>query len=120
MSRRRGPPKADDVKMNAQRIYSHFAPNSVLQRLGLGKPTYFYHYGITKKGRIEFMGPESRQEADMYAGELDDGEVFEMDTRDLKKATQQMKAELIRRGEEHDKALQRVKHTRLKEVEDNG
>ena len=112
MRRKRGPPTANQIRSNAERTFSHFSSENVLSRLGLSKPTYFYHYGITANGKAEFMGPESREEAERYAADLDEGEVFELDTRDLHRATQIMKAELIRRGEEHDKALQKVSHIR--------
>lgn len=103
---------ADDVKANAERTFKHFTPDQVLRRIGGASPTYFYHYGITKQGRPEIMGPETQREAEKFASELEDGEVFELDTVDRKRATAIIKAELIRRGVDHDLALRKVKHIR--------
>lgn len=112
MRRKHGPYTAEDIQRNATRTFEHFAPDSVRQAIGMTKPKYYYHYGITPKGTPEFMGPESQLEAERYAAELEDGEVFELETRNLARATAIMKAELISRGIAHDEALRKVKHTR--------
>ena len=117
MARRMKKPRtAEEVRRNAERTYKHFAPENILHRVGISKPTYFYHYGITESGKAEVMGPERQEEAERYAAELDEGEVYELDTMQLAKATRIIKAELIKRGVAHDKALERIKHTRLKEL----
>ena len=72
---------------------------------------YYYVFGFTKEGKKVCLGPlMSQQEADGKLAELDDGEVFELGTRDLSKATRIVKAELMSRGEEPDEALKRVLH----------
>ena len=52
----------------------------------------------------------SLQEADTLLTKLDNGEVFEYETRDLSRATREIKAELLSRGKEPDEAMKRVKH----------
>lgn len=108
--RRRGPPTADSVRRGAERTYSHFASTNVLARIGIAKPDYAYAYGITPKGKALFLGPIADDEAEAIASALKDGEVFYLGTRDLKKATQEIKAELVRRGKPPDEALARMSH----------
>lgn len=103
---------AEDVRAKAERIYSHFSANSVQTRIGTDGPHYFYHYGITEGGRVEIMGPETVDEAEKFAADLDEGEVFDIDTYVLAKATQQIKAEMLKRGKSHDLVLQKVSHIR--------
>jgi len=73
---------------------------------------YFYVLGVTKeKGKVVSLGPfMSQQEADSTLATLDDGEVFEYATRSLERATRQMKAEMINRGEGPDEALKHMLH----------
>jgi len=74
---------------------------------------FFYVFGFTKEGRKVCLGPMmTQQEADGKLAELDDGEVFELRTRDLSKATRIIKAELMNRGEDADEALKRMLHQR--------
>lgn len=74
---------------------------------------YFYVFGWTKNGKAVCWGPfMSQHEADSSLTELDDGEVFQYDTRDLGRATRQIKAELLARGEDPDVALRRMLHKR--------
>lgn len=117
MGRRRGPPTADSIRASAERTYAHFSPESVLARIGVAqKSKYYYVYGILPQKRKPFFdGPMALDEADEIASMLVDGEVFEMDTKQLSVATQQIKAELIRRGKSPDEAVTRISHSR-KEV----
>jgi len=81
---------------------------------------YYYVFGFTKEGKKVCLGPMmSSQEADGKLAELDDGEVFELRTRDLSKATRIIKAELMSRGEEPDEALRHMLHQRGYERETN-
>lgn len=73
---------------------------------------YFWVFGWTKKEEKKVvLGPfyskiEAEREMDMLA----DGEVFELDTRDVTRATRCIKAELMSRGEDPDDVLKRVLH----------
>ena len=108
---KRGPPTADKIRARAERTYAHFAPNNVLARLGISKPSYYYVYGILpKKHKPFFDGPMAQDEADEIASMLIDGEVFDMDTKSLSRATGEIKAELIRRGKSPDEATDRISH----------
>jgi len=107
--RRKGPPTADDIRAKAERTYRHFSPSRILASIGLGKPTYFYVSGVTTlKHKRLTLGPIPREEAEEIGAELLDGEVFELETYSLKTAKEQIKAELLRRGENPDVALERM------------
>ena len=74
---------------------------------------YFYVFGWTKENKKVCLGPfMSASEADGKLAELEDGETFELKTRDLSKATRIIKAELLSRGEEPDEALRRHLHSK--------
>ena len=70
---------------------------------------YFWTFGYTKGGKKVCLGPfVSSQEADGRLAELEDGEVFELLTRDINKAVREIKATLMSRGEDADEALRRM------------
>jgi len=70
---------------------------------------FFWVFGFTKAGRKVVLGPlMTQQEADGKLAELDDGEVFELVTRDASRAVREIKAELMSRGEDADEALRKV------------
>lgn len=72
---------------------------------------YFWVFGFTKKGRKVVWGPYyDNKEADRELVALEDGEVFELDTRDTSRATREIKAQLLSRGEDPDDALKKVLH----------
>ena len=72
---------------------------------------YYYVFGWTKGGRKLIDGPfTDMQDADALLATLEDGEIFEKATRDQAKATREIKAELLSRGEDPDEALRRVLH----------
>jgi len=72
---------------------------------------YYYVFGITFGGRKLIDGPfMSYAEADALMSTLESAEVFEKRTKDQAKATREIKAELLSRGEDPDKAIERVKH----------
>jgi len=73
--------------------------------------SFYYVFGFTKEGRKVCLGPfMDSHEADGKLAELDDGEVFELKTKDLSKATRIIKAELMSRGEDADEALRHMLH----------
>jgi hypothetical protein len=107
-------PTSEDVARNAQRSAQRFSAGAISRRLGIGgRPIYFYVYGRTPEGKTVVWLIESLEEADAAARGLIEGEVFELETRDLHKATQSIKAEMLSRGKEIDKVLGRVSHKRL-------
>ncbi len=119
MPRKARVPSSASVKANAERTYQRFLPATMLRSLGIGTKTkYNYVYGITPGGKIVYWGPLPMDEADACAAGLIDGEVFEIDTRDLRKATQAIKAEKLRRGGDPDQALSRGHHTGMQEFID--
>ena len=119
MARKARVPSSADVKANAERTYQRYLPATMLRSLGIGgKQKYNYVYGITPGGKIVYWGPLPVDEADACASGLIDGEVFEIDTKDLRKATQAIKAEKLRRGNDPDKALSRGHHTGMQEFMD--
>lgn len=74
---------------------------------------YYYVFGFTKGGKKFFDGPFTDQaEADGVLATLEDGEIFEKETRNLARATREIKAELLSRGEEPDEALRRMLHSK--------
>lgn len=106
--RPRGVPTSEDIKRNAERSYKYFESASVLRRLGITRDMYFYVYGFTPEGKPVCWGPLPQEEAEAAGRGLISGEVFELDTRDFKKAKQEIKAELMRRGTSPDTALRRM------------
>jgi hypothetical protein len=76
---------------------------------------FHYVYGITPAGKVVYWGPMPQDEADAAASGLISGEVFILDTSQLKVATAAIKAEMLRRGNNPDLVLQRGHHTGLKE-----
>jgi hypothetical protein len=115
-TRRLKVPTSASIQQKAEQTYERFLPKTMLRSMGIGsKPTYFFVYGVTPGGKIVYWGPIPRDEADACAAGLINGEVFEMDIKDLRKATQAIKAELLKRGEDPDKALKRMSHTGFKE-----
>lgn len=114
MARKARIPSSESVKRNAERTYQRFLPKSMLRTLGIsGKQTYNYVYGITPGGKQVFWGPMPEDQAEAAAVGLIAGEIFYLDTRDLRKATQAIKAELLKRGNDPDRALGRIQHTGL-------
>ncbi len=96
---------------SAERFFGQFSQEALEARVMPLITKYFYVWGITKEGKKAALGPfYTAQEADQRLAALDDGEIFELETKDLTKATRIMKAEMMRRGEDADKALERVKH----------
>lgn len=109
--KRRGLLTAEDIRMNAERMRDYFSSESVKARLGIGEPIHYYYvYGITEKGKALFLGPLPETEAEDIGSMLGDGEVFELPTRDLARATGEIKAEMILRGKNIDSAIQRLGH----------
>jgi len=78
-------------------------------------PNQLYHwvFGLTKGGKKVVWGPYyTATEADRVLSTLDDGEIFELSTRDVTRATREIKSDLMKRGEEPDEVLKRVRHGR--------
>ncbi len=72
---------------------------------------YYWVFGFTREGRKVIWGPHyTQRDADRELVSLEDGEVFELDTRDIARATREIKAVLLQRGEDPDEALKRVLH----------
>lgn len=72
---------------------------------------YFYIFGFTKGGKTVIWGPYySSLEADRDLATLDDGEVFELETRDVHRATREIKSILMQRGGNPDEILRSVLH----------
>ena len=75
---------------------------------------FFYVLGWTANDKVVSLGPFMVEaEASSELAKLADGEIFRYDTRDLTRATRQMKLELLSRGEASpDEALRRMLHTK--------
>ena len=81
---------------------------------------YLYVFGFTKSGKAFCDGPFiDPSEADGLLSRLEDGEIFEKDTRDLSRATREIKAELLARGGDPDEALKHMLHSRGLEREED-
>ena len=107
-------PSSEDVSRNAQRSAQRFSAGAISRRLGLGgHELHFYVYGFTPEGKCVTWGPMPIEEADAAARGLTEGEVFEMESIQLKVATAAIKAEMLKRGKDIDKVLGRVSHKRL-------
>jgi len=80
---------------------------------------YYYVLGFTKvKGRKVFWGPflES-DEAYKWLAQLNDGEQFELSTRDPHRAVREVRNLLIKRGDSPDEALKKLLHKHPNEGE---
>lgn len=75
---------------------------------------FFYVMGWTANDKTVALGPfMGEAEASGELAKLADGEIFQYNTRDLSRATRQMKAELLSRSEvSPDEALRRMLHER--------
>lgn len=72
---------------------------------------YSYVFGYTKADKTICLGPYMVQaEATNVLATLDGGEIFELDTRDLNKATKQIKHILMSRSGDPDEALKKMLH----------
>jgi len=72
---------------------------------------FFYVLGWTQNDKVVSLGPFMYEsEASSELTKLVDGEIFEYQTRNLARATRQMKAELLSRGEEPDVVLRKHLH----------
>lgn len=79
---------------------------------------YSYVFGYTKAGKTVCLGPYMVQaEATNVLATLEDGEIFELDTRDLSKATKQIKHVLMSRSGDPDDALKKMLHQKGYEKE---
>ena len=90
----------------ARKTYKAATPNIFGQK-------YQWVFGFTKEGKKVIWGPYyDAQEAERDLTTLDDGEVFDLETRDMTRATREIKSELMQRGEDPDEVLKRVLHKR--------
>jgi hypothetical protein len=93
---------------NQQKKYDHAG---LAKSFAKGDVTYPYVLGITSKGKTVIWGPFTEAEVDEQGKKLLDAEVFYCDTLDISEATRQIKAELMRRGDDHDEVLARKGHS---------
>jgi hypothetical protein len=100
----------EDVRKRLEKMKRNIYKDATPQVFGAD---YFYVFGWTKAGKVVSYGPfASQHEADSELAILEDGEVFHFATRDLSKATREIKAELLRRGVDPDEALKKMLHKR--------
>jgi hypothetical protein len=79
---------------------------------------YFYVFGFTKEGKKLCLGPYCvGAEADGVLAGLEQGEIFELDTRDLSRATRIIKEKLMERTGDADEAMKKVLHEKGLEKE---
>jgi hypothetical protein len=79
-------------------------PKSVLD----GNTNYYWVYGYTPSGKKVTLGAYSNPaEADRRATKLNEAEIFELPTRDRGRAVQLIRAKLLQRGQNVDKAIER-------------
>lgn len=73
---------------------------------------YTYVFGFTHAGKPVCLGPfnQGDPEIDRALGRLADGETFEKNTRDVSKASREIRAELLKRGEDVDESLRKHLH----------
>lgn len=104
---------AENAAKNLERLKRSVYRSPVFPMFG---QTYFWCFGFTDLGKTVVLGPYmTRDELEVAAIGLDKHEVFTMKTRDKSRATQQIKAELLERGENPDEALRRMLHSVPKE-----
>ncbi len=73
--------------------------------------SYYWVFGWTKGGKNVLWGPHYAElDAERELATLEDGEVFALDTRDVTRATREIKAILLERGGDPDEALRRLVH----------
>lgn len=94
----------DRLKRLSDKTYKDAVPQLFGQK-------YFYVLAWTDLGKVAALGPYmSENDASRALTEFADGEVFVYDTRSLQRATRQMKAELLNRGEGPDESLRKMLH----------
>ena len=101
----------DKAKARVKRIEDSLSRQPIVRMPG---SKFFYVLGWTANDKVVSLGPfMTEAEASNELAKLADGEIFQYDTRDLSRATRQMKAELLSRGEESpDDALRRMLHAK--------
>ena len=101
-----------DLKRLSERTYRNVVPQLYGQK-------YSYVFGYTKLGKTVCLGPYSvPHEADSMLATLEDGEVFELDTRSLSRASRVIKAELLSRSGNPDESIRRMLHQKGLEREE--
>ncbi len=94
----------DRLKRLSDKTYS----NATTQLFG---QQYQSSFGYTKGGKTVCLGPYMPpHDADATLATLEDGGIFELDTRDLHRATRVIKAELLQRTGDPDESIKRVLH----------
>lgn len=102
MNRKRVTLNQKGLERFAQNTYQPIIPN--------WEDKYFWVYGITKGGKRILWSSDSEIDASRKLATLEDGEVFELDTRNETRATREIKAILLERGAEPDEVLRRLSH----------
>ena len=70
------------------------------------KRTYFWVLGYSREGKRALIGPYPNDiESNVAADDLDEPEVYELDTRSQPRATKQIKANLFTEDRDMDSAL---------------
>lgn len=100
----------DRAQQRIKRIEDSLTRNPIVRIPGR---KFWYIMAVTNEGRVVSLGPYMEEnEAMGRLTEFSEGELFQYNTRDLSKATRQMKAELLSRGTEPDEAVKRMLHER--------
>ena len=112
---------AGKMEKRLQRLEAKYSAAPVFHYPGRG---FIYVFGFTSLGKPVCLGPYSpdpdgESQANACLADLDDGELFELDTRDQGKAARVIKARLIARGKEPDEVLRKMLHQRGYEREKN-
>lgn len=98
--------RIEDIKNRMHRRVSYKDNYSVSH--DITQRDYYWVYGLTPTGKKVTLGAyTSAAEADRRASQLDEAEIFELPTRDRARAVQMIRAKLLKRGEEIDRALEK-------------
>ena len=105
---------AGQMEKRLERLAAKYSKQPMFRYPGRG---YLYVFGFTPMGKMVCLGPyppdpDGESMANAALADLEQGELFELDTRDQSKASRIIKARLIARGKEPDEVFRRVLHER--------
>lgn len=95
-----------------EKINKQYFETNPAKIYSLGRDKHWYVFGVTIDGKPVVLGPEaSESEALERGAQLDQSETFELQTRDLARATREIKHRMLERHKSPDEVLTPYRHS---------